>query len=53
MRPYGGGTIVPGGNRNLVPGGHAGRPYEKAGGGSVGAGFMPARAACTLAERSL
>ena len=38
------------------PGGHKARPYDKTGGGSVGAAFMAARAAprvgSTIAERS-
>ena len=31
------------GNRNQFPGGHKARPYDEAGGGSVGAAFMAAR----------
>src|SRR5699024_12403626 len=33
----------PGANRNLVPGGHTGRPYEKAASGPVGADYISAR----------
>ena len=44
----------PGANRDPVPGGHAGRPYEKTASGSVGADFISARCCrvgCTFAER--
>ena len=45
----------PGANRNPVPGGHTGRPYERTGGVSVGADFISAqparRVGCTPAER--
>ena len=44
-RPLRGKPSNPGANRNLVPGGHTGRPYDETGDESVGAGFMPARAA--------
>ena len=45
----------PGTNWKLVPGGHTGRPYEEAEGGSVGADFISARCprvGCTFAERT-
>ena len=37
--------LNPGTNWKLVPGGHTGRPYEEAEGGSVGADFISARTA--------
>ena len=52
MRPYDGGTIDPRRKSEPGSGGHKGRPYERTEGGAVGAGFMPARTACTLAERT-
>ena len=49
--PYEAEPSNPGGNRNLVPGGHKARPYGKTGGGSVGADFISAhthrRVGCT------
>ena len=42
----------PGANRNLVPGGHTGRPYERAASGPVGADYISARVGCTTAERT-
>ena len=54
--PYEAEPSNPGGNRNLVPGGHKARPYEETGGGAVGAACMAARAhrrvGCTIAERT-
>ena len=56
ISPYEAEPSNSGGNRNLVPGGHTGRPYGKTGGGSVGADFISARAhrrvGCTIAERT-
>ena len=52
MRSYDGGTIDPRRKSEPGSGGHKGRPYERTEGGAVGAGFMPARTACTLAERA-
>ena len=56
ISPYEAEPSNPGGNRNLVPGGHKARPYEETGGGAVGAACMAARAhrrvGCTIAERT-